>query len=488
MPLPSPAGPPESELERLCAAVSAHLGLSRGAFLDQLVGKTLRRYPPLLAATEPDEADETTTPPLPLEGVEPAAPVSLLSLEGGLEAAVAFVTDQLALARQADTFELVYRVAVQGDGDAFEQLMGLLDSALRLKGILYRHGLAPDAEFPALWGRIWEAIPKWDGRDFKAYVARIVRNHCLDEIGRKKKAPAAIEDDPRDPRPRVQSGVVAVSRDAMAFVMGVLDELEASGRIKAVDGVIFTLISEGRQVADILEAFRGSPVLSRVASCLELLGAPGGRARAEHVVLLRLLIDGAPAEDVAAVTGRALGEVASLAGALGSLAPGGARDPGPGVDEEARLLARAVVREGISTADLERAAGLNANALNLIINRIRLKVWMGVVDKAYEALRRRDRIDDVDLAIVQHRCSLASNAGCRMYKDRTCKRDVGPEELARRAGLDLAPAAVGRRMDDLRRNLIEDGLGQVFPDYDACLNERRPDKPDTPRGRKDASS
>lgn len=454
--------PPEPELERLRDAVSAQLGLQRSAFLDQLVVKTVQRYPALLAAQEPDDPDAPPAPPAP---GEPPPTISLAGLEGGLDAATAFVGDQLALARTSETFELVYRVAVQGDGSAFEQLMALLDSALRLKGILYRHGLDPDTEYPGLWGRIWEAIPKWDGRDFKAYVARIVRNHCLDEIGRKKKAPTVIEDDPRDPRPRVPTGTLAVSRDAMAFVMGVLDELEASGRIKAVDGVIFTLITEGRAVADILEAFQASPVLPRLVACLELLGV--SRARAEHAVLLRLLTEGLPADDVARVTGRPLAEVASVASTLG-----------PVDDEEDRLLARTLAREGMSVTDLKRARGLNANALNLIINRIRLKVWMGVVDKAYEALRRRGKIDDVDLAIVAHRCSMPSSAGCRMYKDRTCKRDVGPEQIARKGGLDLSPAVVGRRMDELRRKLIEDGLGQVFPDYDACLTERKPDKPE----------
>lgn len=457
--------PPEPELERLRDAVSAHLGLPRSAFLDQLVSKTVQRYPALVAAVEPDDA----TPVAAGEPPPPPPPISLASLEGGVDAAAAFVGDQLALARTSETFELVHRVAVQGDGAAFEQLMGLLDSALRLKGILYRHGLDPDAEFPGLWGRIWEAIPKWDGRDFKAYVARIVRNHCLDEIGRKKKAPTVIEDDPRDPRPRVPTGTLAVSRDAMAFVMAVLDELEASGRIKAVDGVIFTLITEGRAVADILEAFNASPIVPRLVACLEQLGVT--RARPEHAVLLRLLAEGLPAADVAAVTGRPLAEVATVASALGAID-----------DEEDRLLARTLAREGMSVTDLKRARGLNANALNLIINRIRLKVWMGVVDKAYEALRRRGKIDDIDLAIVAHRCSMPSSAGCRMYKDRTCKRDVGPEEIARKGGLDLAPAAVGRRMDELRRKLIEDGLGQVFPDYDACLTERKPDKPE-PAGR-----
>jgi hypothetical protein len=448
--------PPEADLERLRDVVSAQLGLPRSPFLDALAGKTLHRYPPMLEVEEPDPAPDASPAP-PRE-------VPLSSLEGGFDAAAAFAVAQLTLAREAETFGLVHDVAVKGDGAAFERLMALLDSALRLRGILYRHGLDPDAEYPALWGRIWEAIPKWDGRDFKAYIARIVRNHCLDEIGRKKKAPKEIEEDPRDPRPRVPSGTLAISHDAMTFVMGVLDELESSGRIKAVDGVIFTLISEGRAVADILEAFHGSPVVARVGTCLELLGV--SRARAEHAVLLRLLAEGTAAEDAARITGRPLPEVATVAAALGPLD-----------DDDDRLLARTFSREGISTTDLRRARGLNANALNLIINRIRLKVWMAVVDKAYEALRRRKAaIDDVDLAIVQHRCSIPSPSGCRMYKDETCKRDVGAEEIARKGGLDVAPAVVSRRMQDLRRKLIEEGLGQVFPDYNACLTERKPEK------------
>src|SRR5687767_13181220 len=155
--------PPEPELERLRDAVSAQLGLPRSAFLDQLVAKTLQRYPALLDAIEPDDPD--APPPAPDQPPPPPPTIPLTTLAGGFDGAAAFVGDQLALAKTSETFELVHRVAVQGDGSAFEQLMAFLDSALRLKGILYRHGLDPDSEFPGLWGRIWEAIPKWDGRD-----------------------------------------------------------------------------------------------------------------------------------------------------------------------------------------------------------------------------------------------------------------------------------------------------------------------------------
>ena len=61
-----------------------------------------------------------------------------------------------------------------------------------------------------------------------------------------------------------------------------------------------------------------------------------------------------------------------------------------------------------------------------------------------------------------------------MYKDLTCKRGADPVDLARKAGLDLDAAAVTRRMQDLRAKVIEQGLGLVFPDYNACLIERKP--------------
>ena len=84
-------------------------------------------------------------------------------------------------------------------------------------------------------------------------------------------------------------------------------------------------------------------------------------------------------------------------------------------------------------------------------------------------------VDAVDLAIVQHRCTAEVGAWCRMYKDRTCKRERTPEEIARRAGLDLSPEQAARRVDGLREKIL-DGLGRAFPDYNSCLNERKPDR------------
>jgi hypothetical protein len=123
---------------------------------------------------------------------------------------------------------------------------------------------------------------------------------------------------------------------------------------------------------------------------------------------------------------------------------------------------------------MERAQRLTTNAINLCINRIRLKVWMGLVDKAYESLRRRKAISKVQLAIVQNRCTQSPPSGCRMYKDETCKREADPADIARRAGLDLDGAAVSREMKAFRVKLVEEGLGLVFPDYNACLIERKP--------------
>ena len=84
-------------------------------------------------------------------------------------------------------------------------------------------------------------------------------------------------------------------------------------------------------------------------------------------------------------------------------------------------------------------------------------------------------MDEVDLAIVQHRCSVEAGVWCRMYKDRTCKRERTPEEIGRRAGLSLSKEQMSSRVAEFREKIL-DGLGRAFPDYNSCLNERKPDR------------
>lgn len=441
----------EGALERLRDLVQAQPlppTIQPSPFLDNLIARQLRRYPPLLDVEPVDDAPAA---------VEPE------ELAGGLDDAVAFVLAQLTQASQSPYFALVQQVAVSGDDQALEQLMVLLDRHLKLRGILFRHGLDPDSEYPALWGKVWEAIPKWDGRDFRAYVARIVRNHCLDEIARKKRRPAPIDEiEPGDPRPSGHTADVASSRDAVDMVMAVLDELEADGRIKALDGVMFALVSQGRTVADIVTGFRTTGLPERFRGAV---GALGHRTSASDAILLRLLLDGLTADEAAAVTARDSDEVATVADALGDLTA---------LDDEEALLAKALAREGLGVKDLERAARLTTNAVNLCLNRIRLKIWMAVVDRGYEALRRRKAVTPAELALVQHRCLHAPPAGCRMYKDETCKRQRDLVEIARAGGIDEEPEGMLGLIRELRRKVLEDGLGMVFPDYAACLIERKP--------------
>ena len=113
-------------------------------FLDNLILRAFRRFPPMRNQDGED--------------------LNLDELEGGEEAATAFICQALRAACESPYFMLVQQIAISNDDQAFQQLMGLLDRNLRLKGILYRHGLDPEREYPGVWGKIWEAIPKWDGR------------------------------------------------------------------------------------------------------------------------------------------------------------------------------------------------------------------------------------------------------------------------------------------------------------------------------------
>lgn len=442
-------GVDEAELETLLAQVAEALPGVRGPFLDNVLILSLRRYGPL--ATARDEAEEE-------ELVPPVA-----ELPGGHAECVEFLCDCAGDALASPFYEQMRKCFEDNDSQAFEGMMKTLDSQLRLRGIFYRHGLDPENEYPGIWGRVWEAIPKWDGRNFRAYVARIARNYCLDEIARKKRAATSIDEmDPTEHRPQGQTSQSVSRRDAIALVAEVLAELEESGRIKSIDFVIFSLICQGRHVAEIVETLHTASPIDAMRVALEAMGAK--RCKDEHAVALGAALDGLTAEELATICSLEPDVAQAVVEAFGRQA------------EDDRELARLVARVGMTATDLKRARKLTSNAVNLCINRIRLKLWMAMVDRAYEAVRARGRIDDVDLAIIDHRCTVTTNQGCRMYKDGTCKREADPAEIARLGGLDLQPSAVERRMQDLRIKIVEEGLGMIYPDYNACLTERKPQR------------
>ncbi|MDF1665968.1 MAG: hypothetical protein P1V97_29700, partial [Planctomycetota bacterium] len=136
-------------------------------------------------------------------------------------------------------------------------------------------------------------------------------------------------------------------------------------------------------------------------------------------------------------------------------------------------LATALCRSSLSLTELGRAKKISANAINLRVNRLRLKVWQALCDRAYETLRtRQNGITAIDKAIVQYRCEAQNNPPCKMYKDRSCKREASLETIISKAGLNLTPEQLGDHMAKLRDTLLDD-LGRIFPDYNACLFERK---------------
>lgn len=208
------------------------------------------------------------------------------------------------------------------------------------------------------------------------------------------------------------------------------------------------------------------------------------RLDARSALALRYLLDGLEPDEVAVLTALDRKPLDQARKALAPLLDGGKKsakkaraggEPEPAARDDALLIARSMAREGMSAHDAEKARSLTTNAINLRINRARLKVWMALCDRGYETLRRRGAVDDVDLAIVQKRCTAEVGAWCRMYKDRTCKRERSPAEIARLAGLDLTAEAATQRVDALREKIL-DALGRAFPDYNSCLNERKPDR------------
>ncbi len=442
----------------------------RSEFMDNLCLRAAAR-----ANAPPTGEDEDPGPSEPADEDDsiPPEPRGRAFIESTSELA----TDELLEVRLSEYFPLIEQVVLERSNSAFEEILRRLDTKLKIRGILYKRGLDPDREYPALWSKIWEALPKWDGRDFRAYVARLVRNYCIDDLKRRKKAPGEIPEETGDARPTYKTETKASTLDSLRHVLGVIEELESEGDLAPIDGVIFALLTSGRTVQDIAAAFAGEAAEPFAKAARALAGKK--KLDARQALAIRYLLDGLEPSEVAPLSGLAVSELEEAKEALAPLLSKGARTKREKIEpsdlEDALVFARALAREGVSAQDPAKAKELTTNAINLRINRARLKVWMALCDRSHDALRRRGEIDEVDLAIVQHRCTVETGAWCRMYKDRTCKRERSPAEIARKASLDLSSARMTERVDAFREKIL-DGLGRAFPDYNSCLNERKPDR------------
>ncbi len=445
-------------LKKIYAGLEARGAKSRKSdFFDSLALRTTARA----SATPETEAREAAAE----EEEAPPEPRSKAELEEMAELAV----DELVMVRLGEFFVLIEKVVLERDDASFQEILKKLESKLKVRGLLYRRGLDPEREYPALWSKIWEALPKWDGRDFRAYVAQLVRNYCLDDLKRRKKAPGEITVEVGDARPVFKTQEKASTRDALDHVLLVIEDLEREGDLAPLDGVIFALLTSGRAVQDISEAFGGEANQRFTkGGFAKAVAALAGKKKIDGrgALALKYLLDGLSADEVAVLSGIDRAKLSSAASSLAPLA---------GASEDVRLLVRALCREGVAAQDVEKLESLTPNAINLRINRARLKVWMALCDRSHDVLRARGAIDEVDLAIVQHRCSVESGVWCRMYKDRTCKRERTPDEIKKRAGLALSSEQMSRRVEDFREKIL-DGLGRAYPDYNSCLNERKPDR------------
>ncbi len=403
------------------------------------------------------------------QGPEPAeAPAEELPPEDLEKARLAEIaeaaTDELVLIRLGEFFSIIEKVVLERDDASFQEILKRIESKLKVRGLLYRRGLDPEREYPALWGKIWEALPKWDGRDFRAYVAQLIRNYCLDDLKRRKKAPGEITVEVGDTRPVFKTEATAGTRDSLDHVLLVIEELEREGDLAPLDGVIFGLLTAGRAVQDISEAFASKERHAFAKAVTTLAGKK--KLDARQALALRYLQDGLEAEEVSVLSGIDTKKLEKVEKELEPVGEG---------TEDVRILVKALAREGIAAQDVEKLESLTANAINLRINRARLKVWMALCDRSHDVLRRRADLDEVDQAIVQHRCAVEAGVWCRMYKDRTCKKERTPKEIASRAGLSLSEDQMSRRVEEFREKIL-DGLGRAFPDYNSCLNERKPDR------------
>lgn len=369
------------------------------------------------------------------------------------------IEDMAAVLLRED-FLLIEKIVVDRDEDAFSDMVDRLNSHLKIRGMLYNQGVNPDTEYPKVLSKIWEAMAKWDGRDFIAYVARSIKNYCIDQWKARRKAFSEMpEVGVEDARPESRTRDQAEARDAVEHVLAVVTELETEGTIGPLDSGLFSLILKGRGVTELVEQLDGGPVVPALKEALPAVLTKKKLDRS-GALALQYLAEGLSPREVKRLTRvpREKLEVADRA------------------LESARAdldLTLALCRARLTETELKRAGKLTANAINLRINRLRLKVWQALCDRAYDQLRRRKgALDEVDLAIVRHRCTADNQPPCKMYKDASCKREADPELLLEASGLALSRAELRDRMSELRDRVIDE-VGRLLPDYNSCLYERK---------------
>jgi len=371
---------------------------------------------------------------------------------------VEWALDELVLVRLGEDFKRVEKVTVHGDNDAFSDMAEQLTSQLKIKGMLYNRGVRPEEEYPRVLTKIWEASFKWDGRDFRAYISRTVKNYCIDVLKARRKAMSEIPDGLPDHRPGARTRDKSENRDAIGYVLQVLEALEEDGTLGPLDCAIFSLILSGRGVTELVEQLKGGSVVASLTGAASALTKK--RLSVAQAAALRYLMAGLSVAEAAGLT--ALPEE-SLNDAAAQL--GGCQGDLP--------LAQALCRARLSLADLKRAAGMTTNAVNLRVNRLRLKIWMALLNRSFDQLKRRGAIGEVDEAIIRHRCTVQNAPLCRMYKNESCKRERGLNELLAASELQMSGEALAKRMESLRDTILDD-LGRILPDYNSCLHERKP--------------
>jgi hypothetical protein len=366
--------------------------------------------------------------------------------------------DEMIAVRTKEDFIAIEKVVVLKNEDSFNDIIDRLNRQLKIKGMLYNRGVNPEEEYPKLLSKIWEAMSKWDGRDFTAYIARTIKNYCIDQLKARKKAFSEMPDTVADVRPASRTQDQAEAKDALGHILDSIADLEDKGVIGPLDGAVFSLVLAGRGVTQLVQQLNEGTTVTAVTRAFEALGVKK-KISSSGALTLRYLIQGLKPKEVASLCDHSKSELETAAQALAK--------------EKDIKLATALCRGGLSMNELGRATKITTNAINLRVNRLRLKIWQNLCDRAYDVLRKRaNNLTTIDKAIVQHRCDAQNNPPCKMYKDRSCKREASLETIISRAGLSLTPDQLEDHMSSLRDKIIDD-LGRIFPDYNACLFERK---------------
>lgn len=136
------------------------------------------------------------------------------------------------------------------DPDAFKKLFYDLAQLVyrRSFSILGRETLAEDAT-QEIFYKAWQSLSRLTDGNVRAWLMVIARNHCFDELRKRKRRPETVRDFPEMPAAGLADGI---SEEEPELLKGLSEEIRVPLMLKVIEGLSY------KEIAQIVEKSEGT--------------------------------------------------------------------------------------------------------------------------------------------------------------------------------------------------------------------------------------